>query len=579
MGELRPYQAAAVEACYEHLRTKDTNPCIVIPTGGGKTHVIAQICHDAVGRWEERGRVILLAHRKELLEQSAAKISHALGGFGVGIYSAGMGSRDLEGDVIVAGIQSVFRRATELGRFDLVLIDEAHRIPPDGEGMYRQFLTESKVINPAVRVVGLTATPYRMGTGLICGPENILHEVCYECGVRELIVDGFLSKLVSKTGSEGGIADTSSVHVRGGEFVESELEEVFSKEAIVAAAVAEVLQYAKDRKKVLLFSCGVKHAGLIVEALEAQLAQGGRQAGVGLVTGETPMSERERILGAFRRGVIKYLVNVFVLTEGFDAPDIDLIALLRATKSPGLYYQMVGRGLRLAPGKSDCLVLDFGENILRHGPIDRIRPRKTTGGEGGQCAPVKVCPQCKAMVLISLAACDQCGYEFPRREVTHERQASAEPILSLPYKIDWFEVESAAYFVHEKRDAPPGAPRTLRVEYKINLWLKFSEWVCVEHAQGSFPAAKAAAWWRERLRVDVPVPADAGEAAALGGRGVLRCPRRIQVRQDPAGKELPKIIRCEFDEEPLEERDLAAHLGDRWDLNWKDLLKTEEIPF
>jgi DNA repair protein RadD len=527
--------------------------------------------------------VVLLAHRKELLEQSAAKITQALGGFGVGIYSAGMRSRDLEGDVIVAGIQSVYRRACELGRFDLVLVDEAHRIPPDGEGMYRQFLEEAKVVNPRMRVIGLTATPYRMGTGLICGPENILHEVCYECGVRELIVDGYLSKLVSKTGSEGGIADTSAVHVRGGEFVESELEVAFSKEAIVSAAVAEVLGYAKDRRKVLIFSCGVTHAGLIVEALRAQGAgDGDSGGGVELVTGDTPMDERERILGAFRSGALKYLVNVLVLTEGFDAPDIDLIALLRATKSPGLYYQMVGRGLRLAPGKSDCTILDFGENILRHGPIDRIRPRKTTGGEGGGEAPVKVCPQCRAMVLVSLAACDQCGYEFPRREAAHERQASTEPILSLPWKIDWYEVESVAYFTHEKRDAPPGAPRTLRVEYKINLWLHFSEWVCVEHPPGSFPAAKAAAWWEERRRTDLPMPADAGEAARLGQSGALRCPRRIQVRQDPGGKELPRILRYEFeiDEEPSPEESVVQ-VGNRWSAakSFEELISTEEIPF
>src|SRR5690606_5321356 len=214
---LRPYQAEAVEAVYDHLRRRDDNPCVVIPTAGGKTPVMATICRDAVQQWD--GRVLILAHVKELLEQAVDKL-HAMAPdlwHQIGIYSAGLGSRDTDHPIIVAGIQSVYRRATELDRFDLILIDEAHMLPPDGEGMYRTFLSEARIVNPNVRLIGLTATPYRMTTGMICGPENLLNHVCYEVGVRELIVQGYLCPLKTKAGRRK--VDTSGLHLRGGEFI------------------------------------------------------------------------------------------------------------------------------------------------------------------------------------------------------------------------------------------------------------------------------------------------------------------------------------------------------------------------
>ena len=174
--QLRPYQQEAVEAVYEHLRTSDDNPCIVLPTGCGKGVIIAKIVHDAISLWN--GRVIILAHVKELLEQNAEKIKAFCHDIPIGIYSAGLNSRDTEENVIVAGIQSVYDKACELGPFDVVIIDEAHLISFEGDGMYRTFLKDMKVINPTFRVVGLTATPFRMKGGLICQEENFLNEVC-----------------------------------------------------------------------------------------------------------------------------------------------------------------------------------------------------------------------------------------------------------------------------------------------------------------------------------------------------------------------------------------------------------------
>ncbi|MFM8584538.1 MAG: DEAD/DEAH box helicase, partial [Planctomycetaceae bacterium] len=190
MLTLRPYQNEAIGAVYRHLRERDDNPCVVLPTGSGKTPVMASICRDVALQWQSR--VIVLAHVKELLEQTVDKLRLVCPDVQVGVYSAGLKRRDTDAPVIVAGIQSIFRRALDVGPFDLVLVDEAHMIPPEGEGMYRQFLTEAKVNNRDLRVVGLTATPYRLKSGLICTPDHFLNHVCYEAGLRELIVQGYL---------------------------------------------------------------------------------------------------------------------------------------------------------------------------------------------------------------------------------------------------------------------------------------------------------------------------------------------------------------------------------------------------
>ena len=263
--QLRPYQQDAVDAVYAHLRARDDNPCVVIPTGGGKTPVMASMCRDAVGRWN--GRVLILAHVKELLEQALDKLQQVAPEMWhqIGVYSAGLKSRDTEHPIIVAGIQSVYRRACDLDRFDLVIVDEAHMIPPDGDGMYRTFLEEARKINPNLRVIGLTATPFRMTTGPICGPDNVLNSVCYEIGVRELIVQGYLCQLVSKGGRED--VDTGGLRVRGGEFVADEVEALMDKDERVESACKEIVEYTRDRNSCLVFTSGVQHARHVADLL------------------------------------------------------------------------------------------------------------------------------------------------------------------------------------------------------------------------------------------------------------------------------------------------------------------------
>ncbi|MBP7748458.1 MAG: DEAD/DEAH box helicase family protein, partial [Phycisphaerae bacterium] len=450
--QLRPYQLEAVAAVYRHLRERDDHPCVVIPTAGGKTPVVAHICRDAVQLWG--GKVLVLAHVKELLEQAAEKLRAVAPDLPFGLYSAGLKRRDLGYAVTVAGIQSVYQRAADIGRVDLVIVDEAHLIPPDGEGMYRTLLADMLRINPQMRVIGFTATPFRMRTGTICSPENILNAVCYEIGVRELIVQGYLCPLRTKAGTQK--PDTDKLHVRAGEYVASEVEQLMDEDNLVQAACREIIAHTQGRQAVLIFAAGVAHAQHVARVLHDR-----HGVECGFVCGDTLPFERDETLRRFRGGDLKYLVNVNVLTTGFDAPNIDCVALLRPTLSPGLYYQMVGRGFRLHPGKTDCVVLDFGGNVLRHGPVDQLCVDGRPPGAGE--APVKECPSCHELVAAGYATCPACGHVFPPREMRqHERRASDAGILSDQVTRVDYDVEEVFYAVHTKRNAPPDAPRTLR---------------------------------------------------------------------------------------------------------------------
>jgi DNA repair protein RadD len=526
---LRPYQQEAVASVYDHLRNRDDNPCVVIPTAGGKTPIMASICRDAVQQWN--GRVLILAHVKELLEQAVDKL-HTMAPdlwMQIGVYSAGLKSRDTDHPIIVAGIQSVYKRAAELDAFDLILLDECHMLPPDGEGMYRTFLADAKVVNPNVRLVGLTATPYRMTSGMICAPENLLNHVCYEVGVRELIVQSYLCPLKSKAGRRK--VDTSNLHVRGGEFIAGEVEALMDEESLVRSACGEIVEQTRDRNSVLIFASGVKHA------LHVQRVLGERGHECGFVCGETLPFERAETLQRFKDGDLKYLVNVNVLTTGFDAPNIDCVALLRPTMSPGLYYQMVGRGFRLHPSKENCVVLDFGGNILRHGPVDALQIEDRSSGNGE--APAKECPECNAVIHAAYGICPECGYEFPPPErEKHDQQASTAGILSGEVTETEYDVSEVFYSVHEKRDAPEGHPRTMRVDYRCGLSNYQSEWVCPEHT--GYARAKFEAWWKARS--NDPLPMTAEQAVEMAEAGTLAKTTGITVRS-VAGEKYDRIIR------------------------------------
>ncbi len=543
--KLRSYQKAAVDAVYDHLRNRDDNPVAVLPTGAGKSLVLAKIASDAVQQWN--GRVLILAHVKELLEQNADKVRRLCPEIKVGLYSAGLKKRDTNTPVLVAGIQSIYKRACDLDPFDLIVVDEAHLISKKGDGMYRQFLADCKVINPHVRVIGLTATPFRLDSGMICSEDHFLNQVCYEIGIKELIRDGYLSPLVSKAGVHR--ADFGGLHIRAGEFVSEEVESLVNDDALVSAACAEIVELTADRRAVLIFASSVAHGRRVVEVLQ-------QNHGIecGFVTGETSAADRDELLARFRGDAptsllgsdpLRFLCNVNVLTTGFDAPRVDCVVMLRPTMSPGLLYQCVGRGFRLHPDKQDCLVLDFGGNIERHGPIDQIKP-KDKAKRPDQGPPAKECEKCHALVACGYANCPECGHPFPppQREA-HDAEASEAGVLSGEVTDTEYDVQDIIYRIHRKRDADEDAPRCLRVDYMIGLERWQSEFICIEHS--GYARRKAEAWWRDRC-LD-PCPSNAEDAIEIADSGFLAPAETLTIRSI-AGQKYDRIIKQTLGEIP-----------------------------
>ena len=401
---LREYQTRTIDQLYEWFEAgSEGNPCLVLPTGSGKSHIIAALCKDALQSWPET-RILMLTHVKELIAQNAEKMRYHWPNAPMGIYSAGLRRKDLGEPITFAGIQSVRTKAKLIGHVDLVIIDEAHLVSHKDEGGYRTLLADLKAINSNLRIIGLTASPYRLGHGLITDKPAIFDALINPASIEELIFKGYLSTLRSKLTKTK--LEVDGVHKRGGEYIEAELQAAVDTSDKNAKVVSEIIALAKDRKSWLIFCAGVAHAEHIRDALVAQgiIAE--------CVTGETPSNERDRMLTEFKAGTIQALTNANVLTTGFDAPMIDLIAMLRPTMSPGLYVQMAGRGLRIADGKTDCLVLDFAGVVEQHGPITAVRPPPKKGDKVGE-APVKVCDNCQEICHLSVRECPACGTPFP----------------------------------------------------------------------------------------------------------------------------------------------------------------------
>lgn len=490
MIELRPYQQEAVDAIFSFWQRGGGNPLADIATGLGKSVIIARLTRDVLTQYRDM-RVLALVHVQELVEQNYRALMRHWPDANAGIYSAGLGRRDAHHKITFASIQSVFRKGKAIGPRDLVLIDEAHLVPKAGDGMYRTLLEELRDQRPDLRIAGFTATAFRLDSGrLDQGDDRIFDEIVYSYDIGAGITDGWLSPLISKASATE--IDVSGVARRGGEFVPGSLEAAADKDALTRAAARELVKYGADRRSWLIFCSGVGHAYHVRDALRDL----GIQAET--ITGETPNGDRHRLVSAFRDGRIRCLTNAQVLTTGFDAPGVDLIAFLRPTLSTGLYLQMVGRGVRLAPDKANCLVLDFAGNVRRHGPVDAVTPpdRKVkAAGEakaGVDTVAAKACPVCETLVGIAARTCWVCGHEWPaENNPKHAAEADNIPILSTENKNapEMVPVVSWEASRHEKQ----GAPDSLRVTYFAGL-RSYSEWVCFEHK--GFARDKAERWWQ-----------------------------------------------------------------------------------
>lgn len=463
---LRDYQQRSIDQLYEWFTKNEGHPCLVLPTGAGKSHIVAALCKDAVKNWPET-RVLMLTHVKELIEQNAEKMRLHWPNAPMGIYSASIGKRQLGEAITFAGIQSVRNKSKAIGHIDLCIIDECHLVSHKDEGSYRTLINELLEINPNMRVVGLSATPYRLGHGLITDKPALFDALIEPVSIEELIYKGFLAPLRSKI-TELKLS-TEGVHKRGGEFIESELQAMVDTSDNNDAVVDEVISLAEDRKAWLFFCAGVDHAQHIKNVLLK------RNITAECITGATPKAERAHILAEYKAGRIRALTNCDVLTTGFDYPDIDLIAMLRPTMSPSLYVQMAGRGLRPKSHTDHCLVLDFAGVVETHGPITNVKPPKK-GGSGDGEAPIKVCDACHEIVHISAEVCPNCGAAFPVKE---------KPVLTLR-DVDIMGVHGTTMVVKEwdwmKCYSKTSGTEMIKITYYGGLSDKpVKEYLCIKH--------------------------------------------------------------------------------------------------
>lgn len=402
--KLRDYQQRAIDMLYDWLSDNPTgNPVLSMPGGSGKSVVIAELVRGALKSWPNT-RVLMLVHSKELIVQNADKLRKLWPCAPLGIYSASVGKRQIGRPITYAGIGSVAKRAEQIGHIDLCVIDEAHAVSVSESGLYRKLLADLTKINPSMRVIGFTASPYRLGQGMITdGDSALFTDILEPVTILDLVDAGHLAPLRSKITDHK--LTTDGLHKRNGEYISAEVEQRFNTDDHNDSVVGEIIRRAGDRRHWLIFCAGVEHSEGVAECL--------RNKGITAEPLDSSHSktERERKLAEFEAGKIRALCNVGILTTGYDFPALDCIAFLRPTMSPGLYLQMAVRGMRIAPGKLDCIIMDFVGNVSRHGPVTEIiTPRKS--GKSGD-APVKACPDCGEIVHAGAKACPACGHQFP----------------------------------------------------------------------------------------------------------------------------------------------------------------------
>lgn len=485
MIKLRYYQEGSTPAVINYLRNnKGKNPLVAMPTGSGKTVCIADLINTFYKKWDIN--TLVLSHVKEILEQDCEKISEYTGEI-VGVNSAMLKRREVK-PITVASIQSVYKNPHLFNKHKLIIVDEAHTVSRNENSMYRKFFSQLS----GSAIVGFTATPFRLGDGYIYGKDDdlIFDDVCYDYTsldkFNELVKRGYLSPLITKaTSYEMDVSDIKKV---GGDYSEKELSSKFNRAEITEKILDEVIAKGKDRKRWLIFAIDISHAEQIAEYL---LRKG---VMTGIIHSEMNSKygfNRDSVISNSRKGFYRSIVNVNILTTGYDDPEIDLIAVLRPTESPVLHVQMLGRGSRIYDGKANCLVLDFACNIDRLGPInDVVVKKKGKGAEGGDPI-VKTCPGCGSKLPPAVRDCPDCGHHFE-----FIVKLSINPTISKAIddgRDSWLNVESVEYSVNKKFSATS----TVIVSYNCpEIKSKVREVICVEHK--GFAKQKADHWIKYR---------------------------------------------------------------------------------
>jgi DNA repair protein RadD len=362
--QLRPYQQESVSAGLDYFKSKtNKNAVLILPTGSGKSLVIANLIAPL------EGKTIVLQPSKEILEQNFAKyVSY---GYSASIYSASVGQKKID-RVTFCTIGSIINKKHLFEGVQNILIDECHLVNAKG-GQYEEFINHF----PKAKVLGLTATPYRLSNDsygaqlkfITRTMPKLFHSVLYYVQNDVLFNAGFLSKLEYFSFD---IVDRSQLQLNstGTDFTVQSINRLYKSIDMPAIIVKYAFRVLAKKPNILIFCSLIEEAQIVTK----------RIPGAVILTGETKKEDRERILSQFKKGIIKCLVNVGVLTTGFDYPELEAVLIARSTMSLALYYQIVGRAMRIAPKKENAWIVDLGGNIKFFGKIETMKIEKTETG-------------------------------------------------------------------------------------------------------------------------------------------------------------------------------------------------------
>ena len=575
----RPYQDEAEQSIWNYFRIKTGNPLVAMPTGTGKSVVIALFLQNVFKTFPNQ-KILVATHVKKLIEQNYHKLKTNWPEAPAGIFSAGLNQKDYYSRIIFCGIASIVKNVIGFGKIDLMIIDEADLVSQDEESMYLFTISELKKVNPHLKVIGLTATAWRTGQGDITN-EGLFTDICCDMTTMErfnqFFDEGWLCPLVPLRTDI--TLDVTGVHKVAGDYNKNELQEAVMKGDITTKALAEAVKYGHNRHSWLIFAAGVKHCEIVAEILNTM--------GINCVVAHSKMNSKEcdKNINDWIEGKVTAIVNNGMLTTGIDNPACDLIVILRPTMSSRLWVQMLGRGTRpyYLPGapllsiedrlfaikhsqKPNCLVLDFAANAKRLGPInDPVIPKQKGKGSPGD-APIRICPSCNMYNHASARWCGGqpqrledgspnpkfdimrgCGREF-LSEPKISQKASSEALIKrkeLPIT-EWFNVDSVTYQVHSKT----GKPDCLRVSY-FTTYHKFQEFVHFDSPVVSL-LMKAKNWWKLRCKGDLPM----STAHAIKMSDQLVGPKKILVWINTQFPEIMKVSFVSDDFEPAPRTEL-----------------------
>lgn len=573
----RWYQSEAVDATFDYFAANGgwnyetnfpnrCNPIVALPTGTGKSIVIGRTAQRAIMQFPGT-RLIMATHVKELIEQNAAKLQAMWPTAPLGVFSAGFQSRQFMQPIIYGGIKSMVGKLDEngrsiLGHRDILLIDEAHLVSPNVDTLYIQFILELLAINPWLKVIGYTATNYRLGLGHLTNGQIFSH-TCYDMtdmdGFNRLLDDGFICPIYpQRTDFE---LEYANVGMSNGEYNQGQMQAAVDTYEQTFPCVKDFVENGQQRRSWLAFAAGIEHAEHIGDMLE-------RRFGVptGIVHSKMKEHLRDAIIRDYKRGVFRCIVNKDILTTGFDFPPIDYVGVFRPTMSTGLWVQMLGRATRpWSPGyfdigggeliyipylKQNAIVRDYAGNTRRLGPInDPVIPKPKGQGAPGD-APVRICPTCGTYVHASKRQCPVCGTEFDFSPELTNTASKEELIRSNLPQIEWYNVHQAVYTKHVARaakvkwpDVPEeNLPFQIKVAYFCEGLRTFFEYKTVEYdINGEHHHARKIGrdWFRQRYPGEPPDT----NAEVLSVCSQLRKPSRIRVH---INKKYPEVMSYEF---------------------------------